>query len=58
MHSGLQSPATASSETARHCGLIIWHIGWYRWEGTRLGRPPLVLLGRLGTGGAQGTVEP
>jgi hypothetical protein len=27
MHSGLQSSATASSETARHCGLIICHIG-------------------------------
>ena len=31
-----------------------------RWEGTRLGRPSQLLLGRLGTGGASSgvTVEP
>ena len=29
MHNGLQSSATASSETARHCGLIIRYTGWF-----------------------------
>jgi hypothetical protein len=54
-----QSSATASCQTLRldhmtHCGLI-------KWEGTRLGRPSVLLLGRLGTGGAgefRVTVEP